>query len=149
MQEKGAEMGSREFGLEKIIEIIGDEAGKRYHWFIVDVDSSGDLGEALWSDIDSSLEKYGYYEIEWDLLKKITPKMRGVISFFVCGCRNREEFIEKGNEIRKNDGDWTKYSFDLDLEICDSQIWEISGRDTVLVGRLNKVFAPFSATQLL
>jgi len=142
-------MGTRELGLEEIIEAIGDEVGEEYYWFIVDIDACGNLGVALWKDIDSSLKEYGYYEIEWNFFKKITPKIRGVIEFFFCACRSKDEFIEKADEIKKNDKAWTEYSFDLEFEICDSQIWEISGRDTALVERLNKNFAPFSDTQLL
>lgn len=147
------EMGTRELGLEEIIEAIGDEAGKKYRWFITGIEAYGNVELQEIIDIDdirnACFYGCGYYEIEWDFLKKIAPKVRCLVDLFLSGCRDKEEFIKKANEIRRSNGDWTKYSFDLDFEICDSQIWEISGKDIILVERLNKTFAPFSNGRLL
>lgn len=139
-------MSYKEVGLEEILEVIGDDVGNKYSWFLIAVDAVGyDIDnkniweDKTWGGIWDKCSQDGHYEIEWSFFKKIAPKIRTVSEFIFYACKNEVECLKACHaaEVEKNGESHCA----LEFEIVDSEIWEIRGTDLVLVENLKKHFS--------
>ncbi|MDB6097081.1 MAG: hypothetical protein JWM09_1359 [Francisellaceae bacterium] len=140
-------MEFKEIALDDILEIIGDEVGKRYSWFLIDVEAIGydvdnkEIWEDLiWGNICDQCDNDKYYEIDWKYLKKIAPKIRTVTSFIFYGCKDKDKYLKEMQKALKQEKNYPEC--ELKFEIYDSEIWDIKGTDIILVERLKKYFSP-------
>ncbi len=143
-------MSYKETSLDEILEIIGDDVGKKYSWLLIEVEAIGyDMdnkeiwGNLTWGEITDQCDRDKFYPIEWEYLKKITTKIRTVTTFIFYGCKDKDEYLKKLKEALSKGIDQNNYpDCELKFEVFDSEIWDISGTDTPLVERLTKHFSP-------
>lgn len=130
--------------LEKIIDLIGDDVGFKYTWFLLRIDAQGIIDpEMTLEDINDKIrsENLGYYEISWQFIRQISRRVGAVVDFHLVGTKNKENFLTEREKLDQNIHDWTGFVSDFELYIEDGEIWEITGTDTFLVKRLQKIFS--------
>ncbi len=131
--------------LEKVIDLIGDEIGKKYTWFLLGFDAQGVIdGELSNGNIRKiiSSEHLGYCEVSWSFVKDISKKLSAVVEFFLVGAISAEDFLQRKKEISDKAEHWVDNVNELEFSIYDGEIWEITGTDRFLVKRLQKTFSP-------
>jgi hypothetical protein len=129
--------------IEEVINLIGDEVGKKYNWFLIEFDAQGVINEHLSvDDISEKVNlKLGYYEASWDLIKQMSKTISAVVDFHLVGFLSKEDFINEVDKINQKAKNWTEITCELDFCIEDGHIWEINGTDEFLVKRLKKTFS--------
>jgi len=137
----------KKVSLDEILDIIGDDVGRKYSWLLIEVEAIGyDMdnkeiwGNLTWGEIADKCDNEKFYPIEWEYLKKITTKIRTVTSFIFYGCKDKEEYLKKLKEVVKKGGE--NPDCELKFEVFDSEIWDIKGTDLSLVERLKQHFSP-------
>ncbi|MGE3318596.1 MAG: hypothetical protein AB7I18_04805 [Candidatus Berkiella sp.] len=129
--------------LEKVIDLIGDETGGKYYWFLIEFEAQGVINQHL--TIEDIREKVdyspGYYEVSWDFIKDISKKLSAVVYFHLIGTKSKEDFLNEVEKINQNEKKWSEIACELDFWIGDGEIWEINGSDIFLVNRLRKTFS--------
>lgn len=132
--------------LEEVINIIGDEVGKKYTWFLVSIDAQGDLSEFTSNgEIRELLSprkfKLGYCELSWETIKEMSKRLSAVVGFHLIGSVSKDDFLKERSKLNLEVFDWSNIVCQLDFFIEDGEIWEINGKDEFLVKRLKKTFS--------
>lgn len=110
--------------------------GNSFHWSILDLYASGNLGEGksivAFSDTIYKSEK-GFF-INWDDLNLLSVKFWEIIDIVIIGCKDE-------NLLRKYENDKKMYeACDIFIVFFDSCFWEVFSKDEDLIERLAKRF---------
>lgn len=110
--------------------------GNSFHWSILYLYASGDLGENKsivdFSDTLNKSEK-GLY-INWDDLNLLSNKFWEIIDIIIIGCKDEKQ-------LHRYENDQMMYeTCDIVIEFVDSGFWQIFTNDEDLIKRLAKKF---------
>jgi len=125
--------------LEEVLKTVGDEVGEKYTWFLIAFEAQGIIDEHVYvGDIRDKIKDLGYYEISWDFLRKISSRLYAVVLFNLIGSKSKEDFLQENAKVHNSADLVCELNFDID----DGEIWEITGKNTDVVERLKKTFSP-------
>lgn len=129
--------------LEQVINLIGDEVGKKYTWFLIGIDAHGKINENLSVDDVSTKTNStpGYFEASWELIKEMSVKLSAVVVFHLIGSKTKEDFLNEVDLVNQGEKWWNEMICELNFLIEDGEICEITGQDEFLVKRLQRAFS--------
>lgn len=110
--------------------------GESFHWSILFLDASGNLGEGKsiveFSDFIKKSEK-GFF-IEWDELNDLAKKFWEVIDIIILGCHDEKL-------LKRYESDQEMYeTCDIFIEKHDSCFWEVFSKDEQIINNLASKF---------
>lgn len=110
--------------------------GNLLHWSILDLESTGDLGEGKSIPVFEKqiIEAKNGYFIEWKELNFLSNKFYQIMHLVLIGCRNKDL-------LHRYDDDQEMYeTCDIVIVMFDSWFWEIFSKDENLINKLASKF---------
>ena len=120
--------------LSDILEEISN--GNNFHWSILDLEASGDLGEdKSMLDFQQNIFKLeNGYLINWDELVSLSFKFWQIVDITLIGCKDSSLLEYYETDINMYE------TCDIVIELIDSGYWEVFSKDEELIKRLAKKF---------